>query len=124
MDIQQRTEGAITLLDPVGKLVLNDEPMDTIIKDTLTALMAQGCRQFVLNLQNISQVDTSGLTTLVAAHIAVMRRGGQLKLANPTKRLREVLGVTKLNTFLDVCDSERDAIECLAQESSSGERAH
>lgn len=120
MDIRQRTVGSITLLDPVGKLMLHEEAVDTVIKDTLTALMAQGRRQFVLNLQNISQVDTSGLTTLVAAHLAVIRHGGQLKLANPTKRLREVLGITKLNAFLDVCDSERDAIERLVERPHPG----
>jgi stage II sporulation protein AA (anti-sigma F factor antagonist) len=84
----------------------------------LIELMSQGQKQFVVCLQDITQVDTSGLAALVAAHLAVIRRGGRLKLANPTKRLKEVLAMTKLNSFFDVCEHEEDALRAFAEPAS------
>jgi anti-sigma B factor antagonist len=119
MEIREGAVGAITVLDPVGKLVLGEGDSDTLLKDTMTRLMHEGRRQFMVNLAHISQVDTSGLTCLVAAQITVLKQGGQIKLLNPTQRLRELLGITKLNRFFEVFDSERDAIESFARESGA-----
>lgn len=110
MEIRQSAVGAVMVLDPVGKLVLSEGEDDSLLKDTITSLMRQGRRQFMVNLAHVSQVDTSGLTSLVAAQIAVRKQGGQIKLLRPTTRLRELLGITRLNTFFEVFDTERDAI--------------
>ena len=117
MEIRERAVGAITVLDPVGKLVLSEGPGDNLLKDTISGLMLQGRLQFMLDLAHVSQVDTSGLAMLAAAQVAVVKRGGQIKLLNPSRRLRELLGITRLNTFFDVFDTEHDAIESFTPES-------
>lgn len=119
MEIGQRAVGAVTVLELVGKLALNEGLPDALLKDTIAGAMLQGCRQFMLSLGRVSQVDTSGLAMLVAAQITVVKRGGRLSLLNPTKRFRELLGITRLNTFFEVFDTEQDAIESFARESSS-----
>jgi len=116
MEIGQRAVGAMTVLDLSGKLVLSEGLRDALLKDTIAGLMLQGRCQFMLSLAHVSQVDTSGLAMLVAAQITVIKRGGQVKLLNPTKRFRELLRITRLNTFFEVFDTERDAIESFARE--------
>ena len=116
MEIRERAVGAVTVLDPVGKLVLSEGHHDTQLKDTIMSLIEQGRRHFMLDLAHVSQTDTSGLALLVAAQATIVKRGGQLKLLNPTERLRNMLGVTRLNTFFEVFDTEQTAIESFTPE--------
>jgi anti-sigma B factor antagonist len=124
MEIHQRTAGPVTVLAPVGRLVLSEAQPDTALRDTVIQMMLQGRRHFLLDLAHISQIDTSGLTMLVGAHLAVVKRGGHIKLLNPTRRLREIFSVTKLNTFFEVFDTESDAVNSFPseqeQDSTSG----
>ena len=120
MELRERAVGSITVLDIVGKLVLNEGLRDALLKDSISGLMLQGRRQFLVSLALVSQVDTSGLAMLVAAQITVVKRGGQIKLLNPTKRFRELLRITKLNAFFEVFDTEQQAIESLARKLGSG----
>jgi len=120
MEIREHAVGSITVLDLVGKLTLNEGLRDALLKDTITGAMLQGRRRFMLSLAEVTQVDTSGLAMLVAAQITVVKRGGQIRLLNPTKRFRELLAITKLNTFFEVFDTEQHAIESFAKESESG----
>lgn len=110
MEIHERTAGAVTVLAPVGRLVLTEAQPDAALRDTVIRMMLQGRRHFLLDLAQISQIDTSGLTLLVGAHLAVVKRGGHIKLLNPTKRIREIFRVTKLNTFFEVFDTESEAM--------------
>jgi anti-sigma B factor antagonist len=119
MEIGQRAVGAITVLDLSGKLTLNEGLRDALLKDTIAGAMLQGRRQFMVSLAHVSQVDTSGLAMLVAAQITVVKRGGHIKLLNPTKRFRELLAITKLNKFFEVFDTEQQAIESFAKQSES-----
>jgi anti-sigma B factor antagonist len=109
--IHERQIGSITVLQPDGRLVLSENPDDGIIKDRVDALLEQGRSLFVLDLTHVSHVDTSGLTALVGAYIAVRKRGGRIALLSPTQRVRELLAVTRLNSFLDVFESEGAAAE-------------
>jgi len=120
MELRERAVGSITVLDLVGKLVLNEGLRDALLKDTISGFMLQGRRQFLLSLAHVTQVDTSGLAMLVAAQITVVKRGGHIKLLNPTERFRELLRITKLNAFFEVFDTEQHAIESFARESGSG----
>jgi anti-anti-sigma factor len=115
MEVRERAVGAITVLDPVGRLVLDEGDSDSMLKDAIISHMRQGGRQFVFDLAHVSQVDTSGLAALMAAYLTVVRRGGQMKLLNPTKRLRELLGITKLDVLFEVFDTEQDAAESFAK---------
>jgi anti-anti-sigma factor len=107
--IHERRIGEIVVIQPAGRLVLSEQPDDAIIKDRVDALLQEGRSQFVLDLTHVSHVDTSGLTALVGAYIAVRKRGGRIALLCPTQRVRELLAVTRLNSFLDVFESE-DAV--------------
>ena len=117
MDIRERVTGTVTVLEPQGRMVLSDQPTDTTLKDIVVAQLVEGRRQFVFDLNQISQMDTTGLMTLVAAYIAVQKQQGRIALLNPPKRVRELLRVTKLDTLFQVFDREDDAVEHLNRES-------
>lgn len=114
-----RVDGTLTVLEPLGRMVLGDHPTTNALKDRVAAQLREGCRQFVLDLNQVSQMDTSGLTTLVAVYIAVRKQQGRIALVSPPKRVRELLHVTRLDAFFQVFDSEDDAVENLTRESQT-----
>ena len=114
MEIRERSEGAVTVLDLRGRLVLGapGEQWGNGMLRTRIGALARGDRpDVIVNLAGVSQVDTSGLTELVTAYQAVVQRGGHLKLVNPSDRLRYLLRVTGLNSLFEVFDSENEAVE-------------
>jgi anti-sigma B factor antagonist len=115
MEIRERTIGEVVVLDIVGRMVLSESLDDKLLKDRIAELLGQSRRNIILNLDQVSQVDTSGLTALVAAHLAVARRGGRLALSQPTRRIRDLLGITRLNTLLDLFGSDQDAIASIGR---------
>ena len=117
MDIRERVAGAVTILEPLGRMVLSDQPTDNTLKDRVVAQLVEGRRQFVFDLNQVSQMDSSGLMTLVGAYIAVQKQQGRIALVNPTKRVRELLHITRLDTLFQVFDREDDAVERLKRES-------
>ena len=119
MDIRERVAGTVTVLEPLGRMVLGDQPIDSTLKDRVAAQLVEGRRQFVFDLNQVSQMDTSGLMTLIAAYIAVQKQQGRVALANPPKRVRELLHITKLDTLFQVFDREDDAVERLKRESEA-----
>jgi anti-anti-sigma factor len=112
-----RAVGTVTVLEPLGRMVLGDHPTDTALKDGVTAQLREGRRQFVLDLNQVSQMDTSGLTTLVTVYVAVRKQHGRIALVSPPTRVRELLHVTRLDAFFQVFDSEDDAVESLTRQS-------
>lgn len=111
MNIRERTAGPVVILEPVGRLVLSEGFRDSLLKDLVCErMMAQGRRLFIIDLAQVSQIDTSGLTMLVGAYVAVMRRGGRITLMNPTKRISELLRVTKLDRFFQMFTDEQAAL--------------
>jgi anti-anti-sigma factor len=99
VDIPERVTGTVIVLEPLGRMVLSEDPTDTALKESVAAQLRKGRRQFVVDLRQVSQMDTSGLTTLVAAYIAVRKQEGRIALVNPPKRVRELLRVTRLDTL-------------------------
>ena len=108
MTIQERVVGSVAILDLNGKLVLGDG--DALLKDKVHSLVFQGHKQIVLNLGGVSYVDSSGLGALVAASVTSKSNGGQIKLLNLTKRIQDLLSITKLLTVFDCFDSEAEAL--------------
>src|SRR5262245_57284466 len=100
-------------------MVLSESPTDDVLKETVAAQLREGRRLFVLDLNQVSQMDTSGLTMLVAIYVAVRKQEGRIALVHPSKRVRELLRVTRLDTLFQVFDSENSAIRTLAQESQT-----
>jgi anti-sigma B factor antagonist len=116
MDIRERSLGVVTILDLSGRMVLDDDESDRRLADAVANVLAQGCRHIVVNLARVTQMDTSGLTALVRAHVAVVRRGARIKFVEPPPRIREVLKTTRLDALFDVSQTERDALETFGPE--------
>ena len=110
MTLEERAAGDVTVVTVKGDITLN-KGGDLLIKDKVSSLLQQGRRKLVLNLGDVSYVDSAGLGQLVQAHSTAANLGGTLKLANVTKRLKDLLVVTKLVTVFDSHDSEAAAVE-------------
>jgi anti-sigma B factor antagonist len=112
MTIEQRMVGSVAVLDLNGRLVLGEG--DRLLKDKINSLVFQQQKQIVLNLAGVSYMDSAGLGELVAAHAAVSKSGGKIKVINLTKRVSDLLSITKVLTIFDVYDSEADALKSLS----------
>jgi len=119
VDIRERVAGTVTVLEPLGRMVLGDQPLDNTLKDRVVAQLVEGRRHFVFDLNQVAQMDTSGLMTLIAAYIAAQKQQGRIALVNPQRRVRELLHITKLDTFFQVFDREDDAVQRLTRESQT-----
>jgi anti-sigma B factor antagonist len=111
MQISERKVGGVTIVDVSGKLVSSEGGR---LKDKVTSLVFQGEKQIVLNLGEVTYVDSSGLGELVACHGTAVRGGGVVKLANIGKRIQDLLVMTKLLTVFDSHDSEDAAVRSFA----------
>lgn len=109
MTIQERFVGSVAVLELSGRLVLGDG--DALLKDKVHSLVFQGRKQIVLDVGGVNYVDSSGLGALVASSITAANGGGQIKLVGLTKRIQDLLTITKLLTVFDHFDSEADAVK-------------
>ncbi|HEX5731586.1 MAG TPA: STAS domain-containing protein [Blastocatellia bacterium] len=109
MDIKERVVEGVSVLDISGKIVLGEG--DIQIKDRIKDLLADGQRSILLNLGDVSYMDSAGLGALISGYTTVKREGGQLKLVNLTKRIKDLLAITKLITVFDTYENENEAIE-------------
>src|SRR6266699_578199 len=108
MDIVERTVSDVTVLDLKGKMTLGEG--DELLKDKINSLIQQGRRKVVLNLEDVPYIDSAGLGEIVRTYTTISRQGGSLKLLNLTKRISDLLSITKLLTVFDTYDSEADAV--------------
>jgi anti-sigma B factor antagonist len=108
MQISERQSGPVMILDLSGRVTLGDG--DTLLKDKLHSLLHQGKKNVLLNLGQVNYVDSAGLGAIVSAYTTVTREGGSLKLANVTKKLQDLLSITKLLTVFETYDSEDEAV--------------
>jgi anti-sigma B factor antagonist len=109
MQISQRTVGDVVIVEISGKITLG-EGGDAILKDKMRSLIQQGHKKLLLNLGEVSYVDSAGLGEIVQAYATVNKDGGKLKLLNITKRIKDLLSITKLLTVFDTFDTEAEAI--------------
>ncbi len=107
-----RQVGDVSVVDAVGRLTLGEG--SSLFRDTIRGLVAQGNKKIVLNLGEVSYIDSSGIGELVSAFTTVTNQGGRLKLLNLTKRVHDLLQITKLYTVFDVYDREATAIASFA----------
>jgi anti-anti-sigma factor len=104
MTIQERAVGSAVILDISGRLVLNDG--DGVLKEKVGMLLKQGSRQVVLNMTEVSYVDSAGLGALVGVSLAAKNQGAAVRLLNPSKRLKDLLSMARLLTVVEVCQSD------------------
>jgi anti-sigma B factor antagonist len=109
MEIAERKVSDVTVLDLTGKMTLGEG--DELLKVTINNLLAAGSKKIVLNLGGVPYIDSAGLGEVVRTHTTVSRQGGSLKLLNLTKRIEDLLSITKLLTVFDTYDSEAEAIK-------------
>jgi len=108
MEIDERTSGDVKILDLKGRITLGEG--DELLKDKINSLLHQGCRKLLLNLEGVPYVDSAGLGEIVRTYTTVSRQGGSLKLLNLTKRIKDLLSITKLLTVFESYDSESEAV--------------
>ena len=112
MQINERIVGDVTILDLEGKMTLGEG--DELLKDKINSLLAKGTRKLVLNLEGVPYIDSAGLGEMVRTYTTVKKQGGTLKLLNLTKRIQDLLSITKLTTVFDTFDNEEDAVKSFA----------
>ena len=108
MQIEERNVGDVKVLDLKGKITLGEG--DELLEDKVNSLVNQGNRKIVLNLAEVPYIDSAGLGEIVRTYTTVSRQGGSLKLLNLTKRITDLLSITKLLTVFETFESENDAI--------------
>src|ERR1700730_7652898 len=91
-----------------GRIVLGEE--SNALREKVKSLLAAGQKKIVLNMKDVTYIDSSGLGALVAAHTTAQTQGASLKISNLATKFQEILQVTKLMTVFDVYDSEAAAI--------------
>jgi len=109
MQLEQHIIGNVAVIKVTGDITLN-KGGDVLLKDKVQSLLQQGQKNLVIDLSGVSYVDSAGLGELVQAYATTKNRGGALKLLSVTKRLRDLLVVTKLLTVFETFDSEADAL--------------
>ena len=108
MQIEERIVGDVTILDLKGKMTLGEG--DELLKDKINSLIHQGQKNLLLNLEGVPYIDSAGLGEIVRTYTTVSRQGGALKLVNLTKRITDLLSITKLLTVFETYDNEADAV--------------
>ncbi len=114
MELEQRIAGDVAIIKVTGDITLN-KGGDVLLKDKVQSLLQQGHKHLLIDLSGVAYVDSAGLGELVQAYATTKTRGGTLKLLNVTKRLRDLLVVTKLLTVFETFDSEASALASFAQ---------
>ena len=110
--MNNRQVGDVTVVDVSGRITLGEGSSE--LRDALRDLVAKGNKKILLNLGDVSYIDSSGIGELVSGFTSVSNQGGQLKLLNLTKRVKDLLQITKLYTVFEVHDDEAGAIRSFA----------
>jgi len=103
----------VTVVALDGRIVLGEE--SNALREKVKSLIAEGKTKVVLNMANITFIDSAGLGTLVAAHHSAKSQGAALKLAHLGSKFQEVLQITKLLTVFDVYNTEAEAVASFAK---------
>jgi anti-sigma B factor antagonist len=115
MKVSTRQVDGVTILDLSGRITLGEGSVQ--LRDAVRDLLAKGQKNILLNLADVNYIDSSGIGELVSAYTTVRNQGGELKLLNLTKKVHDLLQITKLYTVFDVKDDEASAIASYARAS-------
>lgn len=106
--LTSRQVGDVTVIDAAGRITLGEGASQ--FRDTIRDLIAKGQKKILLNLSEVSYIDSSGIGELVSGFTTVTNSGGQLKLVGLSKRIKDLLQITKLYTVFDVYEDEAEAV--------------
>jgi anti-sigma B factor antagonist len=108
MKASTRQVDGITVVDLSGRITLGEGSV--VLRDTIRDVVGQGHKKILLNLGDVTYIDSSGIGELVSGFTSVRNQGGELKLLNLTKKVHDLLQITKLYTVFDIKDDEASAI--------------
>jgi anti-sigma B factor antagonist len=109
MKANNRQVGGITVVDMSGRITLGEGSV--VLREAVKDLIAKGQKKILLNLGDVTYIDSSGIGELVSAFTSVRNQGGELKLLKLTKKVHDLLQITKLYTVFDIKDDETAAIQ-------------
>ena len=112
MKVSTRQVDGVTIVDCSGRITLGEGSV--MLKDTVRELLSKGQKRILLNLGDVNYIDSSGIGELVSAFTTVRNKGGELKLLHLTKKVHDLLQITKLYTVFDVKDEEAAAVKSFA----------
>ncbi len=110
--LSPRQVGEVTVVDVSGRITLGEGSSN--LREGIRDLVSKGNTKLLLNLADVSYIDSSGIGELVSGFTTVTNQGGQLKLLNLTKRVKDLLQITKLYTVFDVHEDEASAVRSFA----------
>ncbi|MGH9565314.1 MAG: STAS domain-containing protein [Candidatus Angelobacter sp.] len=108
MKASSRQVNGVTVVDMSGRITLGEGSV--VLRDTIRDLLGKGEKKILLNLGNVTYIDSSGIGEMVSAFTSVRNQGGELKLLNLTKKVHDLLQITKLYTVFDIKDDETVAV--------------
>ena len=109
MKTSTRQVDGVSIMDCSGRITLGEGSV--VLRDAVRELLSKGHKKILLNLGEVSYIDSSGIGELVSAYTTVRNQGGELKLLNLTKKVHDLLQITKLYTVFDVREDEANAIK-------------
>ena len=109
MKISTRQVDGVTILDCSGRITLVEGSI--VLRDAIREILSKGNKKILVNLGDVNYIDSSGIGELVSAFTTVKNQGGELKLLNLTKKVHDLLQITKLYTVFDVKDDEAAAVK-------------
>jgi anti-sigma B factor antagonist len=118
LKIVNREVDGVAVLALDGRIVLGEET--SALREKVKSLIGEGKKNILLNLSNVTQIDSSGLGALVTAYSSAKSGGASLRLCNLGSRFSDLLQVTKLYTVFEVSDTEVDALRAMAKRASAG----
>ncbi|HLJ13175.1 MAG TPA: STAS domain-containing protein [Bryobacteraceae bacterium] len=110
--LSTRQVGDVTVIDANGRLTLGEGA--STLRETIRDMAGKGHKKLLLNLGDVSYIDSSGIGELVSGFTTLTNQGGQLKLVGLTKRVKDLLQITKLYTVFEVFDDEANAVRSFA----------
>ena len=108
MKASSRKVDGVVIIDLSGRITLGEGAV--VLRDTVKEISSRGEKKILLNLGDVTYIDSSGIGELVSAFTSVKNAGGELKLLNLTKKVHDLLQINKLYTVFDVQDSEASAL--------------
>jgi anti-sigma B factor antagonist len=109
LKVSTRQVDGVSIVDCSGRITLGEGSV--VLRDTVKGLLSKGQKKILLNLGDVNYIDSSGIGELVSAYTTVKNQGGELKLLKLTKKVHDLLQITKLYTVFDVKDDEAAAVK-------------
>lgn len=115
-----RRNGSVYILDLAGRIsstdaLASDPSGGVTLHEILVRLLEQGAQHIVVNLKDVSYIDSSGIGVLFGLYTTLKKSGGRLVLLNPNARLRDIMKLTRLDTLIEIGNNEADVVQSLAR---------